>query len=94
MTSADDVSYSKITPQQIQQAALSKPVWSLLLDDYTRRLVYFEKGYRIAIYHGGLTTAIFNDDLPPAMTTKNCGDYRLVRDRLIFSPQDRKGKQS
>jgi hypothetical protein len=89
MASVSEILYSKISLPEIQAAALRKTVWALVLDIYTRCILYFEKGYRVAMYDEGLTTVIYNGEMPTAMTLDNCQDYRYRNNRIVFDPVKR-----
>jgi hypothetical protein len=88
--SAVEILYNKISPEQMQRQALRKPAWSILLDEFTRRVISYTRGYGIAVYQDGLTTAIYNGDLPEKFSLKTCADYRFTRGHFVYAPQANK----
>jgi hypothetical protein len=61
--------------------------WGLVLDRYNHRIIWFERGGRLAHYDPDMKTVGYYGDLPAAMTTANCEDYRLIDGTVLYQPQ-------
>jgi hypothetical protein len=61
--------------------------WGLIIGRYDRRIIWFERGERLAHYDADMTTVAYFGDLPAAMTRQNCEDYRFTQGQIVYQPQ-------
>ncbi len=79
MLNTNDIIYSTIL------SVKPRLTWALLVRLYTKQIVWYERGLRLAHYDDALTTVIYNGNLPTEMTQDNCGNYRYIKGQIVFS---------
>lgn len=77
------------TINDIMFSPVNKPAqrWGLLIDRYTNRIAFYQKGLGLAHYDADLTTVIVVGDLPSTMTRTNCNDFCYVNGKITHQPE-------
>jgi hypothetical protein len=80
LSTVNDIMFSPVNAKSPQR-------WGLVIGRYNRRIVWFEKGERLAHYDPDLTTVAFFGDLPVTMNRQNCEDFRFSHNQIVFQPE-------
>ena len=80
MPTINDIMFSPVNPKRLQR-------WGLVIERSNHRIVWFEKGERLAHYDPDLTTVAYFGDLPATMTRQNCEDFRFSHNQIVFQPE-------
>jgi len=65
----------------------SRKRWSVLMDRYTKRVLWFEKGMRLGLLTSEFASVALIGEPPAAMTRENCREYVVTNNGVVHRPE-------